>query len=93
MEKDRGVLADNRLSVRQQRAPVAKKASGILGLHWDECCQHRGEVILPLHSALLRPRVEGRVQCWAPQCKRHPELLQRVQQRATKMIRRAEHLC
>ena len=53
VEKDRAVLADNRLSVSQQRAPVAKNASGILALHWDECCQHGmgGDPAPPLSPA------------------------------------------
>ncbi|XP_075302355.1 uncharacterized protein LOC142365581 [Opisthocomus hoazin] len=77
-ERDLGVLVDDKLT--------------ILGCIKKSVASRSREVLLPLYSALVRPHLEYCIQFWAPQFKKDEELLERVQRRATGMMRGLEHL-
>ena len=84
-----GNLVDTKLNRRQL---LAKKPNAILGCIRRNVASRWREVIPPLYSALVRPHQESCVRFWAPQYKTDVDILNRIQQRATKMIKGLEHL-
>lgn len=67
---------------------MAKNANVILGYIRKSIASRMREVFLPLYSTLVRPHPEHCVQFWDLKHKSVMELLQQVQGRATRMIKR-----
>lgn len=89
-EHNLGVLIDIKLNMSQQYALVAKR---------DNCMPIYISLSIAislrevsLYLALMRPRLEYRVQFWAPRSKRNMKLLEKAQWKFMKMTKWNEHL-
>ena len=91
-ERDLGVIMHYSLKPSRQCAEAAKKGNRILGLMKRTIVSRDKDIITRLYKTLVRPHLEYCVQAWNPFLKKDIEILERVQRRATKMIKGCQKL-
>ncbi|KAJ7405776.1 hypothetical protein BTVI_67756 [Pitangus sulphuratus] len=86
-ERNLGILFDGKLNMSQQ-CPGSQESQLCPGGYQGKNITSRSrELIVPLCSSLVQPRLEYFVQFWAPQHKKDIKLLESVQRRAMKMVK------
>src|SRR6267154_1675724 len=85
-EKDLGVIVQNNLKVSEQCSKVVKTANRVLGMISRTFQNKSKEIIIRLHKSLVRPHFEYCVQVWHPHLIKDIQLIENVQDRATRMI-------
>ena len=76
----------------EQCVAAAKKANAILGRIRRNFKCKSPDVIVRLYKCLVRPNLEYCVQAWSPRLRKDAEVLERVQKRATHMIKGINNL-
>ena len=91
-ERDLGVIVHNSGKPSRQCAEAAKRANKILGLVKRTIISRNQEIIIRLYKCLVRPHLEYCVQAWSPVLKKDIVVLEKVQRRATKLIKHLSQL-
>src|SRR6218665_3714774 len=86
-EKDLGVVIHDSAKPSRQCTEAAAKANKVLGMIRRTVVSKDKNIILNLYKTLVRPHLEYCVQMWNPYMQKDKDMLEKVQRRATRMIR------
>jgi hypothetical protein len=86
-EKDLGVIIHKSTKTSRQCTVAATKANQILGFIRRTVVSREKSIILNLYKTLVRPHLEFCAQVWSPDLQKDKDILEKVQRRATKMIK------
>ena len=87
VEKDLGVIVDKNLKFHKHASFAVKKANTILGLIKRSFTVFDHKTLPKLFKAMVRPHLEYGNVVWSPHFKLDQQAIERVQKRATKLIR------
>ena len=91
-EKDLGIFIDEHLKFRRQAAAAVAKANQILGIIRRSFELLDTQTLPLLFKTLVRPHLEYGNIVWGPFNKEDQRLVERVQRRATRLVRDLQHL-
>ena len=91
-EKDLGVLFDDKLKFTPHINQIVAKANSRLGIIRHTFTNLTAKTLLPLYKTLVRPILEYAVAIWRPYYKKDTDIVERVQRRATKLVKEIKHL-
>ena len=86
-ERDLGILVTRDLKSHEQCTQGARKAQSVLGMvrrHFKELDKEDFTVI---YNSYIRPHLEYCVQAWSPHLVKDKDCLERIQRRATKLVK------
>ena len=86
-EKDLGVVFDPELKFDSHITAAIGKANRMLGIIRRTFSGIKNKIFIKLYKSLVRPHLEYGNQIWHPYLKRQSESLERVQRRATKLVK------
>ena len=87
VEKDLGVYTSSNLKSSVQCKESVRKAQAVLGLIRRNFKRIDKEDFKTLYNSYIRPHLEYSIQAWSPSLKKDIQSLERVQHRATKMVK------
>ena len=91
-EKDLGIIIQDDLQSSKQCLAKCQSANKILGMIYRSIeCKNRS-VVLKLYKSLVRPVLEYCIPVWSPYLQKESDALEKIQRRATKMIKDIKHL-
>ena len=82
-----GVIIHDSAKPSRQCTEAAAKANKVLGMIRRTVVSRDKNIILNLYKTLVRPHLEYCVQVWSPYMQKDKDVLEKVQRRATRMIR------
>lgn len=85
-EKDLGILVNPDMKFKEQAFAASKKANKVLGMIRRNFESMNREMFQILYSTLVRPHLEYAATIWSPYLKSQKDTIDKVQQRATKLI-------
>jgi len=86
-ERDLGVTITSDLKVSRQCLNAVSKANQVLGMVSRQFYNLDKTSFLILYKVFIRPHLEYAIQAWSPYLKKDIEYLEKVQRRATKLVK------